>query len=214
MKSCAILKQKGGENVEIFDRIMNSRMMEYIPGMLICIILLGLGVFHFWKARKVEKYEKKELIANGVFCFCIVLPFAVLIPLRRLKAQLIYACFFPILGNVYSILNEYIARKRCTVPVLAKYIGYDRTENGNRYVPIFQYTFHGEQIEQPSILFYPGKILHRLFEKGEEYTVFVNPNMPRRCMDKRWFPLAHTIFELTFWIAVFCIACIEIHAMV
>lgn len=57
-----------------------------------------------------------------------------------------------------------------------------------RYSPKFSYYYNGEQITAYSFLSYSGRKFVKLFEGKREYIIYINPDNPHQCVDKRVSP--------------------------
>ena len=101
---------------------------------------------------------------------------------------LIFICF-PLL-----ILIKY---KNCTQPVMAKCIGYKTVSGGRqlmrRYAPKFVYMFNDKKIEMWSFTSYYKRKCKKLFVENEDYEIYINPNLPKHCADKRTYPVSAVV---------------------
>lgn len=95
---------------------------------------------------------------------------------------------------------------KCTQSVTAIFKGHSLTGNNWQYALVFSYKYEDKQYEnRETIDHYSKRKIKKMFEENNEYTIWINPNKPERCIYNKKRDV------LTFCITIlFCIACIVI----
>lgn len=95
---------------------------------------------------------------------------------------------------------------KCNEPVTAVFKGHSLTGNNWQYALVFSYKYEDKQYEnRETIDHYSKRKIKKMFEENNEYTIWINPNKPERCVYNKKRDV------LTFCITIlFCIACIVI----
>jgi len=108
---------------------------------------------------------------------------------------IVCAICFPIGLNVLATLIELILRyKNCTLVVSSKCDSFTSQGRGMYYVPKFSYWFDGKFISSATFIGYYKRKFKRMFTVGNSYEIYINPNKPTQCVDKRSYPLSNHIF--------------------
>ena len=84
-----------------------------------------------------------------------------------------------------------IRYKRCNHPVEARCVACRRLSGRGwwvYYVPTFFFRYKGEDITTDSFVSYTKRKFNRMFDTHGTYLVFLDPENPRCCVDKRSFP--------------------------
>lgn len=155
-----------------------------------------LGIVFTVIAIKEPKHGKLPLAIGAVIWYLI--PAMIIPSLLFGTEKLSYAAVFCSLGLifVYFPLLILIKYKNCTQPIMAKCIGYKRVGSGRRprrYAPKFSYIFNGEKIEEGSFVSYFKRKCKKLFVENEDYEIYINPNAPKHCADKRTYPISNVV---------------------
>ena len=102
------------------------------------------------------------------------------------------ALFFPILLFCIVTFSELIIHyHKCTHPIPATYVSFtERSHRGiHHYFPTFSFCYNGQTLEVTSFIRYSKRKLNKLFEENNTYEVFINPQDPHQCTDKRRYPV-------------------------
>ena len=103
------------------------------------------------------------------------------------------AFFFPILLFCIVTFSELLIRyRKCTHPIPATYVSFtERSHRGiHHYFPTFSFYYNGQSFEVTSFIHYSKRKLNKLFEENNTYEVFINPQDPHQCTDKRRYPVS------------------------
>ncbi len=167
-------------------------------GLFIFASVLGLIIgIVFTVATVMEpKYGKLQLAIGAVVGYLI--PAMIIPSLLFGSEKLTYAAVSASMAMIliYFPLLILIKYKNCTYPIMAKCIGYDRMggyRGWRRFVPKFSYIFNDEKIEVCSFVSYFKRKCKKLFIENEDYEIYINPNAPKHCADKRTYPISNVI---------------------
>ena len=154
---------------------------------VICILM---GVLLVYAYRK-DKNRNPYLILSALLFFLIptLLTAGVLLESEKLISS---AILFPmgafLIATAVVLMIRY---RKCSHPVSAKYVSRTQRSRGSRrafYSPVFSFRYEGEDITVDSFISYSRRKFKTLFEEHGTYTVFIDPEKPRHCVDKRSFP--------------------------
>ncbi len=156
--------------------------------------ILGIG---FTVAAIMEPKHGKLPLAIGALVWYLI-PAMIVPSLLFGTEKLSYAAVFCSLGLIFVCfpLLSLIKYKNCTQPIMAKCIGYESLSGGRglrRYAPKFVYTFNDEKIEMWSFTSYYKRKCKKLFVENEDYEIYINPNLPKYCTDKRTYPISNVV---------------------
>ena len=147
----------------------------------------------------------KEKNKNPYFMFSAIIWF--LIPTLMATGMflnseklIVSAFLFPIsLSMTATSIEHFVRYKKCTLIVSAKCVSFEIRGKGQYYAPQFSYNYNGEPILMYSFSSYRKRKFNKLFVINNTYDIFINPENPNHCVDKRCFPIS-TIFVLIFGI--------------
>jgi len=166
--------------------------------LLIAFSVMGaiLGIVFTVIAIKEPKYGKLQLAIGAVVWYLI--PAMIVPSLLFGPEKLRYAALSCSLGLIFICfpLLILIKYKNCTQPIMAKFIGYKTVSGGRRprrYAPKFVYMFNDEKIEMWSFTSYYKRKCKKLFVENEDYEIYINPNLPKHCADKRTYPVSAVV---------------------
>ncbi len=189
--------------------------MKDILGFVIMFAVVGIGLaaLLLFCARKVTAYRRWTLlILAGVFGFFglfSLLAYA----LDSAKLFAFTLCIGMAGISMPPSIIELIQYKLCTVPIRAKLKDkrISRVRHSSLWIPIFSYTYEGNNIVSESCISYSPRKFGKLFEIGKSYDIYINPKFPTDCADKRKFPsgvvvlLAVGIVMLLFAVCILCL---------
>ena len=160
------------------------------------LVVCALFVYGLIKAKNKKPF----------WIFCVFLWF--LLPLLLAAGmlfdsqKLIFSgIFFPVsLFAVTMFIGLLVRYRKCTCVVSAKYTSFVTTTHRGvtRYAPTFSFGYNGEGRSANSFIYYSKRKFQRLFEDGNTYDVFINPQDPTDCVDKRCFPISYVVALLFF----------------
>lgn len=171
-------------------------MSDSYPVLIVVAVLsflLGL-VFSYGVAK--TKWKEKYTTYSALLCFATTffVVFAMIVKSEKIALAGWFIPFglFLILGALQMLLNF----KKCTLPITAEYVSF--LEECHRGIttcyPVFTYNYNEEEfIRTESFVNYSKRKLFKLFKIGESYTIYINPQNPKLCADKRHFPYFSTI---------------------
>ncbi len=126
--------------------------------------------------------------------------------LLKSEKLLVASLFLPIslflTVSAIEILTRY---RKCSFLVSAEYVSFEAFSSyrgRSHYAPCFSYKYKGERYSCHSFLLYSKRKLNKLFELNHTYNIYIAPNAPNFCVDKRSFPVG-TVIGLLCWILFF-----------
>ncbi len=167
-------------------------MKELIPYLIVIAVILMIPTFLcLYVSRKTDGRDRAFMIMLSL-CFFLFGTLPLVGALLDSTPTLAVGFLLPSgLMLVALPVHTWLGFRNCTEPVRAKCTGFRSTTRYREVrIPTFCYRFNGETIEMPTFLSYPRKKFDQLFKKGELYTIHINPNRPKDCVDKRYFPWA------------------------
>lgn len=93
-----------------------------------------------------------------------------------------------LIATAVALMMRY---KRCNHPIEAECVACRRLYGNGwwvYYTPTFSFRYKGEDITVDSFVCYSKRKFDRLFDLRGTYLVFIDPENPRCCVDKRSFP--------------------------
>ncbi len=181
---------------------MGVDVMENIsfPLVFSCVLYLFLAVMFLYASFKMERYGRKLMI------FCSLLMFAA--PVLLFLGMILQSDRLTTAGTVFPLsllafllfASNLLRYRRCRESVRAKLTDcrVSSSRGWERCTPCFTYEYEGEPYESYSFLSYPKRTFQKLFETGGEYTIYLDPDEPNLCADKRRFPLSSVVFAILF----------------
>ncbi len=171
---------------------------------LLSVMGLIMGVLYTYIHVK-ERNKNPFFIISAISWFLLPVLSAIGILLHSEKL-LLSALFFPIsLFMMATSVDQFVRYKKCTFIVSAKCVSFEiRGRRGRYYAPQFSFNYNGEGFLIYSFASYRERKFKKLFEINQTYDVYINPQNPNHCVDKRRFPL-NTIFVLILGIIFFVI---------
>ena len=106
------------------------------------------------------------------------------------------AFFYPIFLFAIITCLETISRYgKCTHSLSATYVSFtERSRRGiHHYFPTFSLYYNGQTLKVTSFIYYSKRKLNKLFEENNTYEVFINPQDPHQCVDKRCYPVSMVV---------------------
>lgn len=154
-----------------------------IPAVIIMLIAARTGIC-FYKAWKSAPYDRLPYAFQGFLWLMMAGgPF-----LAEWMGQRELAGTFRMLPMLGALLHDalWVRRKyeRCVYLVEARYLGC-RKVSGKSYRPHFSYTYEGRVLEEESFVGYSWGLKNQLFEESGICTVYIDPDRPTHCVDKR-----------------------------
>lgn len=154
------------------------------------VIGILMGVLYAYAYIK-DKNRSPYFILSALLFFLIP---ALLITGIKLESEKLisFAMLFPmgvfLIATAVALMIRY---KRCNHPIEARCVAYRRMFRSGwwvYYVPTFSFRYKGEDITTDSFVPYTKRKFNRLFGAHDTYLVFIDPENPRCCVDKRSFP--------------------------
>lgn len=162
---------------------MNEAYSVLIPAVSIFFVT-GILIMIFMSKR--TKKATRYYVMGGMFLLSSVL--MVIGMAVGSDGWVVFGLFAPLGAMmVHSAVITLIRFGECSVPVIAKCVGYNRTGKGMYYVPEFTYSLKGKRFFSQSFLSYSPPKFKSLFEVGGNYTVYIDPDDPDTCVDKRYY---------------------------
>ena len=176
-------------------------MQEAYPIMIFFAIVGGvMGAIYTYIHLK-EKSKNPYFLISALLWFLMT---CLLVAGMWLNSEkLILSGFiFPIILFMIVTSTELLKRyKNCDTSVIARCDGFRefRAVRGirYRYAPKFSYEYMGVAIVTDSFESYSRRSFKKLFCEGHNYEVFINPQNPAQCVDKRRSPVG-TVLLLIF----------------
>ena len=107
---------------------------------------------------------------------------------KLISSAMVFPMGLFLIATAVALMIRY---KRCNHPVEAKCVACRRLYGHGwwvYYVPTFSFRYEGEDITTDSFVPYTKRKFNRLFDTHGTYLVFIDPENPRCCVDKRSFP--------------------------
>ena len=163
------------------------------------IVGLILSLIYVYIHTK-EKNKNPYFLISAIIWFLIPTLMATGMLLNSEKL-IVSALLLPIsLFMIVTSIEHFVRYKKCTIIVSAKCVSFEtRGRYGYYYAPQFSYNYNGKTILVYSFSSYLKRKFNKLFEINITYDIFINPENPNHCVDKRFFPIS-TIFVLIFGI--------------
>ena len=165
---------------------------------LLSIVGLLMSLIYVYVHIK-EKNKNPYFMVSAIIWF--LLPVLMTIGMLLNSEKLVVsAFFFPIsLSMIVTSIEHFVRYKKCTLIVSAKCVSFNTSGKGHYYSPQFSYNYNGKSISTYSFSSYRKRRFNKLFENNNTYDIFINPQNPNHCVDKRSFPIS-IIFVLLFGI--------------
>ena len=150
-----------------------------------------------------SKDKNPYFILSAIFWF--LLPCLMVAGMLLTSEKLIVsAFFFPIGLSLIATFTEMLVRyKNCTYAIAAKCVSFQTRGKGWYYAPQFSFRYNGETVLAYSFASYSKRKFKKNFEINQTYDIFINPDKPTYCVDKRFFPggtIVYLIFMVLFLI--------------
>ena len=174
--------------------------MQQVYPFFIFLSIVGLIVSLIYVYIHIkEKNKNPYFMVSAIIWFLI--PTLMATGMFQNSEKLIVSAFlFPIsLSMISTSIELYVRYKKCTIIVSAKCVSFETSGKGQYYAPQFSYNYNGESILMYSFSSYRKRKFNKLFVINNTYDIFINPENPNHCVDKRYFPIS-TIFVLIFGI--------------
>ncbi len=72
---------------------------------------------------------------------------------------------------------------KCNEPVTAVFKGHSLIGNNWKYALVFSYKYEAQQYnDRETVDHYSKQKIKKMFEENNEYTIWINPNKPERCV--------------------------------
>ena len=143
-----------------------------------------------------EKNKNPYFLISAIICF--LLPILMTIGMLLNSEKLVVSALLLPIGllMIATSIEHFVRYKKCTIIVSAKCVSFEtRGRHGYYYAPQFSYNYNGESILMYSFSSYCKIEFNKLFVINNTYDIFINPENPKHCVDKRCFPIS-TIFVL------------------
>ena len=170
------------------------------------VIGILMGVLYAYAYIK-DKNRSPYCILSALLFFLIP---ALLITGIKLESEKLIssAMVFPmgvfLIATAVALMIRY---KRCNHPVEARCVAYRRQSHRGwwvYYAPTFSFRYKGEDITTDSFVSYSKGKFNRLFGAHDTYLVFIDPENPRHCVDKRSFPAGIVVLLMVgVWFLIF-----------
>ncbi len=170
-------------------------MQEVYPFFIfLSIVGLLMGLLYVYIHTK-SKNKEPYLIASAFFSF--LLPFLMIAGMLLNSEKLIVSAFFFPIGLLIIVTSiELLIRyKKCNYVISAKYVSFARVSSHSvsRYAPQFSFNYNGETFEVNSFICYFKRKLKKIFDENYSYDIYINPQNPNHCVDKRYFPVSTVV---------------------
>jgi hypothetical protein len=163
-----------------FERIIIFAVLIWITSLIVSIVLFR------------SAYKDKDERAFGLAEAFVWLAMFVLLPIvLSLKNGFLTIAIMLLGFGVFLLLlarQTAVRAKRCNFEIQAKCIGYReivRSKGQRSYAPQFAYRYQGTDYNEYSIQTYSRKDLDKMFQQHKQYTIYINPNCPQKCIDQR-----------------------------
>ena len=158
-------------------------------GIVLILAIMGglLAVLLLFCAGKATAYHRAILLAMAIGFGGLGLLAVIAYAIDSVKL-LVFAILFTFGGLLLFVpAVTLFRRKKCTVAVKAKLTDRERTHQkySTIWTPVFSYVYDGKKFVSRSLLSYSTRAFDRLFELGKQYEIFLNPEIPTDCADKR-----------------------------
>lgn len=134
------------------------------------------------------KSAKKRLKGNVPIILIIVLIpvvfFAFIFGFATLMAKQTHIGCIVLGVFILSIAIFAIVRtSKCNEPITGVFKGHSPFGNNWQYSLVFSYKYEDKQYEnRETIDYYSKRKIKKMFEENSEYTIWINPNKPERCV--------------------------------
>ena len=175
--------------------------MQQVYPFFIFLSIVGLIVSLIYVyIHTKEKNKNPYFLISAIIWFLIPTLMATGMLLNSEKL-IVSALLLPIsLFIIVTSIEHFVRYKKCTIIVSAKCVSFEaRGRYGYYYAPQFSYNYNGVSILMYSFSSYRKRKFNKLFVINNTYDIFINPENPKHCVDKRYFPIS-TIFVLIFGI--------------
>ena len=176
--------------------------MQQVYPFFIFLSIVGLIVSLIYVYIHIkEKNKNPYFLISAIIWFLI--PTLIATGMLLISEKLIVsALLLPIsLIMIVTSIEHFVRYKKCTIIVSAKCVSFEMRGRSPfyYYAPQFSYNYNGESILMYSFSSYRKRKFNKLFEINNTYDIFINPENPNHCVDKRCFPIS-IIFVLIFGI--------------
>lgn len=176
-------------------------MQEVYP-LFIFLSIVGLLMGSMYVYLLAKRKSKEHYFILSAFLW-FLLPFLMTAGMLLNSEKLIAsAFFFPIiLSCIATFINLLINYKKCDYVISAKYVSFTKVSlhSFRRYAPQFSFYYNGETFNVDSFIHYSKRKFKKLFAENCTYDIFINPQNPNFCVDKRCFPVS-LIISLIVWV--------------
>ena len=176
-----------------------KRLKEVYPFFIfLSIIGLLMSVIYIYIHTKDKN---PYFIISALLCFLLpcLMTSGMLLNSEKLVVS---AFFFPItLFLIATFIETLVRYKNCTYAIAAKCVSFQTRGKGWYYAPQFSFRYNGETVLAYSFASYSKRKFKKNFEINQIYDIFINPDKPTYCVDKRFFPggtIVYLIFMVIF----------------
>ena len=162
-----------------FERIILFAVLMWITSLIVSIVLL--------RSAYKDKDERAFLLSEAFvwLAMFVLLPFVLSVK----NSFLTIAIILSDIGVFLLLLARQTAVrvKKCNFEIQAKCIGYReivRSKGRRSYAPQFEYRYQGTDYREYSIRTYSRKDLDKMFQQHKQYTIYINPDCPKKCIDQ------------------------------
>ena len=171
-------------------------MSNAYPVLIVVAVLSSLLGLVFSYAASKTKWKEKYATYSALLCFSttffVVLAMIIKSEKIAVSGWIIPSSLWLLLGALQTPFNF----KKCTFAVTAECVSFweHRGRGFTTFIPEFTYKYNGEEFtKNKSFVFYYKRKFFKLFKTGENYTIYIDPQNPKICADKRSFPYVSTI---------------------
>ncbi len=175
--------------------------MQQVYPFFIFLSIVGLIMSLIYVYIHIKEENKNPYFIVSAIIWFLLPAFMTTGMLLNSEKLIVSALLLPIsLLMIVTSIEHFVRYKKCTFIVSAKCVSFEtRGRYGCYYAPQFSYNYSGETILVYSFSSYRKRKFNKLFGINNTYDVFINPENPKQCVDKRYFPKS-TIFVLIFGI--------------
>lgn len=186
--------------VDVMIKLDITMEIEHPTLVLLALIFFALALLFGFAAFKLKTSVRKSMIFSAFLSLSapVLLFLGMILQSDRLTTA---GTVFPLSLLAFLLFASNLLRyRRCRESVRAKLTDcrVSSSRGWERCTPCFTYEYEGEPYESYSFLSYPKRTFQRLFETGKEYTIYIDPDEPNLCADKRRFPLSSVVFAILF----------------
>lgn len=181
----------------------------FYEGLIFALLYLIAGIYMLIYALTSDCVNKKPLMCLGALFLSLTLFIIYACAINSTGLAAAGVCIPIGLLMLWVSLNPIFLFKKCTFPVTAKLIDieYEHRGKSGGWLPKFKYKYRGEEIISKPFVVYSKRRLDRLYPENKkrgysfikpEYNIFIDPNVPTRCVDKRDFSFCRHIVLAVF----------------